>query len=131
MGMKGAITQNPPRTINSSNNCCVDLSAFISPYIKQILVMTAPSRIKITVSGLVQGVGFRYFTYRVASKLSLNGYVQNKNDGSVEVVAEGDRSKLLMLVEELRIGPPGASVDNFRVRWENPQNDLKDFKILR
>jgi len=58
---------------------------------------------KIRVSGTVQGVGFRYFTFRTARRLSLSGYVRNNSDGSVEVVAEGDRSNLLTLVEELRI----------------------------
>lgn len=89
------------------------------------------SRIKINVSGNVQGVGFRYFTYRLASKLSLNGYVQNRKDGSVEIVAEGERSKLLNFIEEVRIGPPGSDVDNFRIEWESPKSDLKEFKILR
>ena len=89
------------------------------------------SRIRITVSGVVQGVGFRYFTYRVASKLSLTGYVQNKKDGSVEVLAEGDRALLLKFVEELRIGPSGSTVEDFYLKWEDPKNDLKEFKIIR
>ena len=89
------------------------------------------SRIKISISGNVQGVGFRYFTYRVASRLSIKGYVQNRKDGSVEIVAEGDRSKLLSFIEEVRIGPSGSSVDNFHIEWEHPTNDLTEFKILR
>ncbi len=89
------------------------------------------ARIKIVVHGVVQGVGFRYYTYRVARKLSLYGYVTNKKDGTVEVVAEGEKSKLLRLVEELRIGPPGSSVQNFNLRWEDPKDDYHEFKILR
>lgn len=88
------------------------------------------ARIKITVSGVVQGVGFRYYAYRTAHKLALNGYVKNKKDGSVEIVAEGDKNKLLKLVEELRIGPPGSAVDNFRINWEDSKNDLNEFRIL-
>lgn len=89
------------------------------------------ARIKIVVHGAVQGVGFRYYTYRIATKLTLHGYVTNKKDGTVEVVAEGEKSKLLRLVEELRIGPPGSSVQNFKLRWEDPKDDFKEFKILR
>jgi acylphosphatase len=89
------------------------------------------ARIKIVVHGVVQGVGFRYYTYRIANKLTLHGYVTNKKDGTVEVVAEGEKSKLLRLVEELRIGPPGSSVQNFHLRWEDPKDDFKEFKILR
>jgi acylphosphatase len=87
--------------------------------------------VKITVSGIVQGVGFRYFAYRTAHKLALNGYVKNKNDGSVEIVAEGDKNKLLKLIEELRIGPPGSAIDSFRINWEDSKNDLNEFRILR
>jgi len=89
-----------------------------------------PARIRITVYGMVQGVGFRYFTLRLAKKLKLGGYVQNRNNGNVEVVAEGEKHNLLRLVEELRIGPPGSSVDNLHVKWEDPKNDFNEFRIL-
>ncbi len=89
------------------------------------------ARMKIHVSGTVQGVGFRYFTFRTARRLSLGGYVQNKSDGSVEVVAEGEKAKLLHLVEELRIGPPGSCVDNLGLKWEDPKNEFNEFRILR
>ncbi|MDD1776452.1 MAG: acylphosphatase [Candidatus Methanomethylicus sp.] len=90
-----------------------------------------PSRIKICVSGNVQGVGYRYYTYRTARRLSLSGSVKNKSDGSVEIIAEGDKSKLLSLLEELRIGPPGSNVQNLDIKWEDPTNEFIDFKILR
>lgn len=89
------------------------------------------NRMRIVVHGLVQGVGFRYYTYRVANKLALQGYVTNRKDGTVEVVAEGEKPKLLRLVEELRIGPQGSSVQNLNLKWEDPKGDFKDFRILR
>ena len=89
-----------------------------------------PARIRITVYGMVQGVGFRYFTLRLAKKLKLGGYVQNKSNGNVEVVAEGEKHNLLRLVEELRIGSPGSSVDNLHLKWEDPKNDFNEFRIL-
>ena len=89
------------------------------------------ARMKIVVHGVVQGVGFRYYTYRIANKLALQGYVTNRRDGTVDVVAEGDKPKLLRLVEELRIGPPGSSVQKLNLRWEDPKCEYRDFKILR
>jgi len=49
----------------------------------------------------------------------------------VEVVAEGERTKLLNLVEELRIGPPGSCVENLGLEWEDPKNEFDTFRILR
>ncbi len=60
-----------------------------------ILKMTENrSRANITVHGLVQGVGFRYFVVRKAKELKLNGYVKNQMDGTVLTVVEGDQSQI-------------------------------------
>ncbi|BES84392.1 acylphosphatase [Pectobacterium araliae] len=56
------------------------------------------------VYGVVQGVGFRYSTQRQAMQLGLNGYVRNCNDGSVEVVASGERHAVDALIEWLKQG---------------------------
>ncbi|MDH5810856.1 MAG: acylphosphatase [Candidatus Methanomethylicaceae archaeon] len=89
------------------------------------------ARARITIYGIVQGVGFRYFTLRIAKKLGLVGYVQNLNNGSVEITAEGEKQSIMKLIEEVRIGPPGASVDNLKIIWEAPKGDYRDFVILR
>jgi len=89
------------------------------------------SRARITIYGVVQGVGFRYFTLRIARKLGLVGYVQNLKNGSVEIMVEGEKRTILKLIEEVRIGPPGASVENLKIVWETPKEDYKDFLILR
>lgn len=62
--------------------------------------------LKIVVSGTVQGVGFRYFTYREALKLGVTGYVLNLNDGRVEIVACGDEAQLSALMDWLKKGGP-------------------------
>ncbi|HNR38103.1 MAG TPA: acylphosphatase [Acidobacteriota bacterium] len=62
------------------------------------------------VSGLVQGVGYRYFVYRQAVHLGLRGFVRNQPDGSVEVVAEGTPDALRELEDLLRRGPAHAQV---------------------
>ena len=62
------------------------------------------------VSGMVQGVGFRYFARQAALRLGLAGYVKNLRDGRVEVYAIGPATRLAELRTELEHGPRGASV---------------------
>ena len=59
----------------------------------------------------MQGVGFRYFTQRVAAELGLGGYVRNLDDGRVEVYAVGPEEKLSELAGKLYHGPRWAEVD--------------------
>jgi acylphosphatase len=80
------------------------------------------------VSGIVQGVGYRYFVNRVARNLGINGYVKNLWDGRVEVFAEAEETLLHQLEEKLRIGPSGADVDNVEVIDENIHG-YQDFQI--
>jgi acylphosphatase len=63
------------------------------------------------VSGMVQGVGFRWFVARHARALGLNGYACNLADGRVEVVAGGDDAAITRLEELLRAGPAHAWVE--------------------
>jgi acylphosphatase len=62
------------------------------------------------VSGIVQGVGYRYFAMRIAQRLGLSGYARNLPDGRVDVYAVGSASKLAEFRNELERGPQGASV---------------------
>lgn len=82
----------------------------------------------ITVKGRVQGVGYRSFASRLAGSLGLTGYVMNKQDGSVFIEAEGDKSKLDLFVEQCKVGPGWAYVDD--VSWEEyPVQGLHRFNI--
>jgi len=72
-------------------------------------------RAEILISGEVQMVGFRSFTARHASALSLTGYVRNLNDGRVEVVVEGDENRVDDLISLLREGPSMARVTDVKV----------------
>jgi acylphosphatase len=62
------------------------------------------------VSGIVQGVGFRFFAQRIAERLQVNGYTRNLRDGRVEVYAIGATNELGKLRAALERGPSGASV---------------------
>lgn len=86
-------------------------------------------RLEAVVTGQVQGVGFRYFTRRVASGLGLDGWVANEGSGRVRIVAEGPRSGLERLLEALRDGPPGAFVGRVDATWAPAAGDLDPFEI--
>ncbi len=73
--------------------------------------------VTVRVFGRVQGVGFRYFTEDLAHAMGVSGYVMNCSDGSVEVLAEGERQVLRRLLEQLRQGPPGARVERVEETW--------------
>jgi acylphosphatase len=64
------------------------------------------------VSGRVQGVWFRAFTQKAATKLGVRGYVENLPDGRVHLVAEGSPDQVAELFENLHKGPPGSRVDH-------------------
>jgi len=68
------------------------------------------ARVNIVITGLVQGVFFRASTLEKAQSLSLSGWVKNQPDGSVEIMAEGERYALEELVLWCRQGPPGADI---------------------
>ena len=86
-------------------------------------------RVKIRVDGLVQGVGFRYFIWRHARSLGLTGFVKNMYDGSVLIVAEGDRESVEKLIELARRGPPAAIVENIDIQYEEPKKEFTTFFI--
>ena len=71
--------------------------------------------VRVRVSGVVQGVGFRYFTHRIAVSLGLDGYVRNLSDGSVEAVAEGNAEMVDVFLEKIGTGPAASSVRGLRV----------------
>ena len=81
------------------------------------------------VHGLVQGVNYRYFVLRRAGELGLAGYVRNLREGSVEVVAEGDREKLQALLDQLEVGPRSAHVKQVKVEWTEHSGSYRDFDI--
>ena len=90
---------------------------------------TNMARLHAIVEGRVQGVGFRYFVVEVAELLGLNGWVRNRWDETVEVVAEGQRPVLLKLLDALGRGPRGAYVTNVKVDWEKPTGEFHNFRV--
>jgi acylphosphatase len=66
---------------------------------------------RLYVSGIVQGVGYRYFAARAARQLGITGFAKNLRDGRVEVYAIGSPAQLKSFGAELKRGPHGACVD--------------------
>jgi acylphosphatase len=90
------------------------------------------SELHVRVTGIVQGVGFRWFVRERARRLGLSGWVRNLADGSVEVAAAGDAYQLDLLRRELQRGPNGARVDGVQDVAEQPIEPLKTpFGMLR
>lgn len=85
--------------------------------------------VKAVILGRVQGVGFRYFTERVAEEMGLSGYVMNCRDGSVEVVAEGEKGALEELLRRLKQGPAAARVERMDVTWGPHTGAYRGFSI--
>ena len=83
---------------------------------------------RFVVTGRVQGVGFRWFVEREAATLGITGWVRNREDGRVEVVASGTREQLAALHGRLREGPRAARVDEVAVSAA-PFLEAKSFGI--
>lgn len=84
----------------------------------------------ITISGFVQGVGFRKFVKKEATKLGLTGWVQNMPDGTVEAKAFGPLDALQQLIEQCKKGAFLSEVKSVTVEWVEEDNVPLDFTIL-
>ena len=92
-------------------------------------------RLHAYVEGFVQGVGFRYYVLKSAQANNLAGWVRNRHDGRVEVMAEGDLGQLNQLLADLRKGPISSEVekvdyDFLDVQSSEGRGEFKGFKVL-
>ena len=79
------------------------------------------------VEGRVQMVFFRYSTCIEAEKLGVTGWVMNRPEGSVELVAEGPKEAVDALINWCRSGPPNANVTNVRITEEPYTGEFESF----
>jgi acylphosphatase len=86
--------------------------------------------VKIIVSGIVQGVGFRYFIARVSNELNLTGYVKNLWNGDVEIYAEGRKEFVEEIVKKAQAGPSHSRVSGCKVEWLDFTNKYDNFEIF-
>jgi acylphosphatase len=93
--------------------------------------MTDRARVSLFISGMVQGVNFRYHTCEEARRLGVAGWVRNLSDGRVEVLAEGEKRRLEALVAWCRRGPRLAAVEDVEASWQPYTGDLQPFGVRR
>jgi acylphosphatase len=86
-------------------------------------------RLRAVIRGRVQGVGFRFYLLRHAQGARLRGWVSNRPDGAVELLAEGSRPELDRLLAAAKEGPRSAVVSDVEVDWSDAIGGLDPFDI--
>jgi acylphosphatase len=90
---------------------------------------TKKTRIRVIITGRVQGVFFRQKTKEKAQSLSLTGWVKNLPNGQVEAIFEGEKENIKKIIAFLWVGPPLARVDNLDIQEEPYQGEFASFEI--
>ena len=83
----------------------------------------------IRVSGIVQGVGFRYFTFNLAVSLNITGWVRNLANGDVEILAQGSERALKEFLNKIGSGLKYSTVNHVEVHTQDITQDFKNFTI--
>ncbi|RLE42338.1 hypothetical protein DRJ19_04350 [Candidatus Woesearchaeota archaeon] len=89
------------------------------------------ARARIIVKGRVQRGGYRDKVDRVAFDLNISGYVRNLEDGSVEIVCEGEREVIEEFIEKIRIEKYPVRVTGIDVEWGEYKGEFEEFDIIR
>lgn len=87
-------------------------------------------RVHLVISGDVVGVGYRAWVLRQAKELKLAGWVKNREDKSVELVAEGHRGDLEELVKRCQRGPEVAWVEKIDTQWQGATGEFMGFEVV-
>lgn len=87
-------------------------------------------RIHLIVSGDVIGVGYRSWVLRQAKELHLTGWVRNREDDAVELVAEGEEQSLTELIAMCKKGPDVSWVKDVRIDWQKATGEFVGFEVI-
>ena len=88
-------------------------------------------RVHVILEGRVQGVGFRFATYKKACELGVNGWIRNCPDGRVEALFEGPKDELKSMVAWCQKGGPRfARVDKIQTQWETGESKHREFSVI-
>jgi acylphosphatase len=90
----------------------------------------ATKRVQLIVRGRITGVFFRAATQREARRLGITGWVRNRPDGNVEILAEAEEDAIREMVSWAQHGPSAARVDDVDVRWRSYTGEFSDFRIV-
>ena len=88
--------------------------------------MAGEIRARALVSGMVQGVGLRYTTRRIAGGFDVTGYVRNLPDGGVEILAEGAKEEILAFLGAVRKAM-GSYIDSVDLKWQEATGEFRGF----
>ena len=83
----------------------------------------------VRVSGIVQGVGYRWQAVQKAESLGLKGWIRNRPDGYVDAILQGEETAVQDMIDWMKKGPPHAVVCDVSVQWSFPENLFEDFRI--
>ncbi len=81
------------------------------------------------ITGIVQGVNFRFTAREMAKSLGLAGFAKNLPDGSVEILVQGDEAAISSFINWCHQGPPTAKVEKVHIEWGNSHNHIGGFTI--
>lgn len=84
----------------------------------------------IKITGKVQGVSFRAHAQEAAKKLGLSGYAKNMEDGSVEVLLQGEETAIKQFIEWCNTGSPGSKAEQVQLKWEAHETKIDGFSTL-
>jgi acylphosphatase len=87
-------------------------------------------KVNLTISGKVQGVGFRYFVLRQAQELGILGWVSNKPNGDVEAFAQGEKADLERFIAKVKEGPSFSRVEDVSLNWVKEAEQYFGFEII-
>ncbi len=87
------------------------------------------ARVHVVASGVVQGVGYRFFAMRFARECGIAGWVRNREDGAVELEAEAGNGIIESFLNALRVGPSGAEVAGLEVERMAPTGTERGFDV--
>jgi len=86
-------------------------------------------RVRLFISGVVQGVSYRASTQEQARQRGIVGWVKNLEDGRVEALVQGSKDKVTELLAWCRKGPPAAKVEKVDVSWEEVGDEFRSFEV--
>lgn len=86
-------------------------------------------QVHIIVRGRVQGVFYRACAREEANKLNITGWTKNREDGAVEIIAEGEEKDLKRFVDWCKQGPPASNVTDIQSSFSEATNEFESFNI--
>ncbi len=91
--------------------------------------LASTHRAHIFYSGRVQGIGFRYTAEKLAADLGLVGWVKNLPDGRVEILCEGPKDRIELLLRDIQQSELAAYIKKTQCDWGKPTHEFKEFCI--